>query len=83
VFAAEARIAFRQHELIWAAIAAYYSLFHFSLVLVFVLPEEIEPKTFLRLVDKRKGGMSDPTQVIAHRYIPRFLGRHRPPDPSF
>jgi hypothetical protein len=65
VFAAEARIAFRQHELIWAAIAAYYSLFHFSLVLVFILPEEIEPKTFLRLVDKRKGGMSDPTEVIA------------------
>jgi hypothetical protein len=75
VFAAQARVAVLRRELIGAAIANYYALFHFSLALIFVLPEEIDPKIFQKLMDKRQGGKGDPTGVIAHRYIPEFLKR--------
>jgi len=75
IFASQARIAVRRRELIWAAIADYYALFHFSLVLIFILPEEIDPETFQKLMDKRQGGKGDPTGVVPHRYIPEFLKR--------
>jgi hypothetical protein len=50
-------------------------LFHFSLVLIFILPEEIRPEVFQKLMDTRQGGIGDPTGVIPHSYIPEFLKR--------
>lgn len=73
IFLAEARVAVRSHQYIWAAIASYYSLFHLSVSLMFMVPQLIEPKLLARLVKERAQGAHDPTSSIAHRYLPPFL----------
>ncbi len=73
IFVAEARVAVRTNNYIWAAIASYYSLFHLAISLMFMSPQLIEPTLLTRLVKKRAGGTDDPTDLISHRYLPRFL----------
>ena len=73
IFVSEARIAIRTENFIWAAIASYYSLFHLAIFLMFACPQLIEPKLLTRLVQRRAGGTDDPTNLITHRYLPKFL----------
>ena len=73
IFAAEALVAIKSSQYIWAAIASYYSLFHLSISLMYVLPRLIEPKLLASLVTGRAEGTEDPTRLIPHKYLPRFL----------
>jgi len=73
IFLAEARVAIRANNYIWAAIASYYSLFHLANSLMFMSPQLIEPRLLARLVKKRADGTDDPTSLIPHSYLPRFL----------
>lgn len=73
VFAAEASVAVRGSQYIWAAVASYYSFFHLSIFLMFTLPKLIKPNLLARLVTGRARGAEDPTRLISHEYLPRFL----------
>jgi hypothetical protein len=75
IFVAEARVAVRANNYIWASIASYYSLFHLAISLMFMLPQLIEPRLLTQLVKKRADGADDPTELISHAYLPRFLNR--------
>ncbi|MBI4573462.1 MAG: hypothetical protein HY713_09300 [candidate division NC10 bacterium] len=74
VYSAEAVVALRAQEYIWTAIAAYYALFHLSIALMFLLPQELEKNRRGRLAQAWSGGSEDPTEkLIPHWYVPMFL----------
>lgn len=73
IFAAEARIALRSKQLVWAAISGYYSLFHFSIMLMFMLPTYLEQRKLTDLIEASQGGAADPMWLIKHKEIPKFL----------
>jgi hypothetical protein len=74
IFIAEARVAVRAHNFIWAAIASYYSLFHLTNFLMFACPQLVDLKlmrTFLKTLGS--SGAEDPTNQIQHRVLSDFL----------
>jgi len=73
VFAAEARVALADRNCLWAAIASYYSLFHLSIAVIYLAPHLVEPALLAQLVRKRCAGLEDPTTLISHRQLPKFL----------
>lgn len=75
IFIAEARIAIKSYEYIWAAIALYYSLFHLTISLMFMVPKLIKQEKLSRLLTSRHEGTSDPTYLITHSELPEFLKR--------
>jgi hypothetical protein len=54
IFVAEARVAVRADNYIWATIASYYSLFHLAISLMFMCPQLIEPTVLTRLGQKAR-----------------------------
>lgn len=72
-FRAEATVAIATRTEIWAAVAGYYSLFHLSIALMFILPEFVDPPLLRKLVEGRGRGARDPTDRIKHAALPRFL----------
>ncbi len=73
IYSAEASVAVGSRELIWAAIAAYYALFHLSVVLIYLLPSKIGEDWRRRLVLEWAEGSNDPTRLIQHKDVPGFL----------
>ncbi len=73
VYSAEAVVGLRAQEYIWTTIAAYYALFHVSIALMFLLPRELKGGLRDRLTKAWSGGLDDPTSLIPHRCVPKFL----------
>ena len=72
IFTAEARVANKSRQFIWAAIASYYSLFHLTISLMFAAPKLIKQQKLNKLItDYEKG--ADPTYLITHRELEDFL----------
>jgi hypothetical protein len=73
IFAAEAKVANKSRHFIWAAIACYYSLFHLTISLMFMVPRLIDQKKLLKLINDRQEGASDPTVLIQYWELDGFL----------
>jgi hypothetical protein len=73
IFAAEASVANKSGQLIWASIASYYALFHLTISLMFMVPKLIEQQELVKLVNARQQGASDPTYLVKYRDLGDFL----------
>ena len=73
IFAAEAKIAIKAGQYIWASISSYYSLFHLTIALMFMVPMLVEQEKLTKMITARKQGASDPTYLIKHSELPGFL----------
>jgi hypothetical protein len=73
IFTAEAQVAAQCGQYMWGAIAGYYSLFHLTIALMYILPKFIKQDKLTELITDRKDGTTDPTTCIKHRDLPPFL----------
>ena len=73
IFAAEARISVKASQYIWASISSYYSLFHLTISMMFMVPTLIKQDKLTTLITTLQQGASDPTYLIHHRELSDFL----------
>jgi hypothetical protein len=73
IFAAEARISLKAGQYIWASISSYYSLFHLTISIMFMVPTLIKQDDLTRLITTLRQGASDPTYLIKHSDVSDFL----------
>ena len=66
IFAAEARCAIKKDQYLWAAVSAYYSLFHFTISLMYILPIYVRQDLLNKLLAFHLRGAADPTREIKH-----------------
>jgi hypothetical protein len=60
-------------DLIPASVSAYYSLFHLSLALMWLLPESMPPSLHAALIATRDAGMELPNKLTSHKKAEDFL----------
>lgn len=60
-------------DLMPASVSAYYSLFHLSLALMWLLPESMPPSLHEALIEIRDTGMELPNKLTSHKKAEDFL----------
>ena len=73
VLLATAKEEFARGELASASVNAYYSLFHMSLALMWLLPESIPPSLHQVLIEIRDSGEELPNKQTSHKKAEDFL----------
>jgi hypothetical protein len=73
VFLATAEDSLAKKDMISAAISSYYCLFHLSLSLMWMFPEDVPPTIQEQLIKIRDAGGALPTDDISHKSVENFL----------
>jgi hypothetical protein len=76
VFLASSEDSDSQKNYILASISAYYSLFHFSLAIMWLLPSSLKKSLKEKLILVRKEGNELPDKNISHQEVKKFLLRN-------
>lgn len=63
----------KHNNFISASISVYYSLFHFSLCLMWLLPERLPDSLRKALIEIRDSGCELPDKIISHQKVENFL----------
>jgi hypothetical protein len=73
IFLKTAENEYSNKELIPAATFIYYSLFHFSLALMWLFADSLPPTLFDKLCNRQEQGLELPSTDISHNKIKNFL----------
>jgi uncharacterized protein (UPF0332 family) len=73
VFLATAEKELEAGDLMPASVSAYYSLFHLSLALMWLLPESMPPSRHRDLIEIRDTGNELPNKLTSHKQAEAFL----------